>query len=164
MEDMYRLCQRIVEELDKIAEKGLTSSNLENAYKLVDMYKDIKNTEYWETKAQYYMQEMGGEYSQRNQRRDSRGRYARNDGGNYTGNVGYSYAGNGRAGESYDRYMDSKRSYRNSHSDGCKQRMMDTLDEYMESFAAQIEEMMRDADCREEKETISRYLQKLKEL
>lgn len=157
MEDMYRLCQRIVEELDKIAEKGLTSSNLENAYKLVDMYKDIKNTEYWETKAQYYMQEMGGEYSQRNQRRDSRGRYARNDGS-------YSPPGNGRAVDSYDRYLDSKRSYRSSHSDGCKQRMMDTLDEYMESFAAQMEEMMRDADCREEKETISRYLQKLKEL
>ena len=32
----YKLMQKIHEELDNIAEKGLNTSNLENAYKLID--------------------------------------------------------------------------------------------------------------------------------
>ena len=42
MEKMQNLCKIIERELEKIAEKGLTTSNLETAYKLVDMYKDLK--------------------------------------------------------------------------------------------------------------------------
>ena len=33
----YKLMQNIKEELDRIAEKGLNTSNLETAYKLIDM-------------------------------------------------------------------------------------------------------------------------------
>ena len=50
MKDMKKLCEVIEQELHKIAEKGLTTSNVDTAYKLVDMYKDLKNTDYWETK------------------------------------------------------------------------------------------------------------------
>ena len=34
----YKLMQNIKEELDRIAEKGLNTSNLETAYKLIDMF------------------------------------------------------------------------------------------------------------------------------
>lgn len=66
MRDMERLLEKICEELDKIAEKGLNTGNLETAYKLIDMYKDLKNTEYWEVKEAYYMEDMGilGGYSE----------------------------------------------------------------------------------------------------
>lgn len=46
----YKMMQNIHEELDKIAEKGLNTSNLETAYKLIDMWKDMENVEYWKCK------------------------------------------------------------------------------------------------------------------
>ena len=64
-------------------------------------------------------------------------------------------------GMNYDRYMDSKESYRAEKSPECKQRLMDTLEEYMGEFSEQLEEMLKDSDCREEKEIITRYLKKL---
>ena len=44
MRDIKDLCARIEDELSKIADNGLTTGNLEMTYKLIDMYKDIKNT------------------------------------------------------------------------------------------------------------------------
>lgn len=171
MDDLYRICARIKEEIDKIAEKGLNTSNLDTAYKLMDMYKDAKNIEYWEAKKEHY-ESMEGEYahegrgedgySARGRKRDSRGRYSR-DGGGYARDGGYSYDQGGT--ESYDRYMDSKHAYRANGGGGdCKQRLMNTLDQYMDDFTRQMEEMLRDADCAEERETIKRYLGKLKTL
>ncbi len=190
MKDMTRLTDRICEELDKIAEKGLNTGNLETAYKLVDMYKDLKNTEYWDQKGEYYMavlDEMQGgstEYSERGysrdggyserRHRDSMGRYSRNGGqmdAGYDGGSsyrrGYSRARDGysrNGGDTYDRYMDSKMSYRDSKSPECKQRLMSTLEEHMDNFAHQMEEMLRDSDCQEERTTIRRYLGKIKNL
>lgn len=48
------LCARIEDELSKIADNGLTTGNLDMTYKLIDMYKDIKNTQYWDKKVEYY--------------------------------------------------------------------------------------------------------------
>ena len=80
----YKMMQNIHEELDKIAEKGLNTSNLETAYKLIDMWKDMENVEYWKCKKEYYNQVMdemdGGEYSEARRKRDSMGRYSRADG------------------------------------------------------------------------------------
>ena len=83
----YKLMQNIREELDKIAEKGLNTGNLETAYKLIDMLKDMENVEYWKCKEGYYnavLDEMEGsrgqsDYSER-RKRDSMGRYSREDG------------------------------------------------------------------------------------
>ena len=174
MDDLYRICSKIKEEIDKIAEKGLNTSNLDTAYKLMDMYKDAKNVEYWDTKKEYYESQMDGGYSgegrggdgysARGRKRDSRGRYSR-DGGGYARDGGYSYREGGNGTESYNRYMDSKQSFRYSGGNGdCKKRLMETLDEYMEDFTQQMEELLRDSDCAEEKETIKRYLGKLKNL
>ena len=54
----YKMMQNIHEELDKIAEKGLNTSKLETAYKLIDMWKDMENVEYWKCKKEYYNQVM----------------------------------------------------------------------------------------------------------
>lgn len=194
MEKMMKLCELIESELHKIAEKGLTTSNLETAYKLVDMYKDIKNTEYWETKGEYYdtvlMEMQGGysegnysmmddDYSMRGRKRDRMGRYSRED-----GMGGQSYARDGRRGNqgrnqysrmgdyssnvggysTYDRYMDSKQSYRSDKSADGKQRLMDSLEDYMDDFTEKIKEMHRDADTPEEREMISKFMSKLQNI
>ena len=186
-EKMEKLCELIESELGKIAEKGLTTSNLETAYKLVDMYKDLKNTEYWETKGEYYdtvlMEMQGGysegnysmmddDYSMRGRKRDRMGRYSRdngmmNDDMSYarvrrTGERGYS---NNDGGYSmYDKYMDSKQFYRTNKSMDGKQRLMDSLEEYMDDFTEKIKEMHRDADTPEEREMITKFMSKLQNI
>ena len=192
MEKMQNLCKIIEQELGKIAEKGLTTSNLETAYKLVDMYKDIKNTEYWETKGEYYdtvLMEMQGGYSQndgysmmeddysmRGRKRDRMGRYSREDGmgsqsyarGRGGRGRGYSrdggYSQNDGGYSMYDRYMDAKQSYRSNQSMDGKQKLMESLEDYMDDFTEKIKEMSRDADSAEERELINKFMTKLQNI
>ena len=190
MEKMKKLCELIESELSKIAEKGLTTSNLETAYKLVDMYKDLKNTEYWETKGEYYdtvLMEMqngseGGysmmddDYAMRGRKRDRMGRYSRQDGmggqsyarGRGGRGRGYSreggYSMNDGGYSMYDRYMDAKQSYRSNQSMDGKQKLMESLEDYMDDFTEKIKEMARDSDFPEEKELISKFLTKLQNI
>lgn len=192
MEKMEKLCKLIEEELGKIAEKGLTTSNLETAYKLVGMYKDLKNTEYWETKGEYYdtvLMEMQGGYSQndgysmmeddyamRGRKRDRMGRYSRDDGmggqsyarGRGGRGRGYSreggYSQNDGGYSMYDRYMDAKQSYRSNQSMDGKQKLMESLEDYMDDFTEKIKEMHRDAETGEERELISKFMTKLQNI
>lgn len=181
MEKMKKFCEMIEMELGKIADKGLTTSNLDAAYKLVDMYKDLKNTDYWETKGEYYdtvlMEMQGGyshtdgrmmedDYSMRGRKRDRMGRYSRNDGMMHED---YRRMGNrGRnqysRDDGYSMYMDAKQSYRNNQSMDGKQRLMDSLEEYMDDFTEKIKEMHRDADTPEEREMISKFMTKLQNI
>lgn len=135
MYDMSLLEDRVCDELRKIAEKGISTSNLDATYKLVDIYKDIKEA----------------------------GRLAKDDG--YSAR--YARRGEGAHDDisrAYDRYMDNKSSYRYSGSSDCKARMMDTLEDYMDSFVAKMETMLHDTDCQEERDTINRYISKIKSL
>ena len=155
------------------------------------MYKDMKNTKYWDTKAEYYMavlSEMqgGNSYSMAmdedghsmRRHRDSMGRYAREDGydrGNSYGGNSYNYDRNnsmrGRGysmsdgDEDYQRYMDSKRSYRSGEkSADCKQRMVDALERHMDKLTEEIGELSKDADCIEERKVVERYINKLRNM
>lgn len=189
MDKMKKMCELIEMELGKIAEKGLTTSNLETAYKLIDMYKDLKNTEYWETKGEYYdtvLMEMQGGYSERDyammdddyamrgRKRDRMGRYSREDGmggqsyarggrrdnrGRYSREGGYSM--NDGGDYMYNRYMDAKQSYRSNQSMDGKQKLMESLEDYMDDFTEKIKEMSRDADSAEERELINKFMNKL---
>lgn len=186
MGKMERMCEVVEMEIGKIADNGLTQGNLETAYKLIDMYKDIKNTKYWDAKEEYYMavlDEMHGggssyamdpEMGYSGRHRDSRGRYARNDGRGYNGgnsyNDGYSmrrsrgYSG-AADGDDYDRYMEHKHAYRSGEkSSDCKQRMIDALERHLDKLTSEIGEMGRDSDCQEERDTIMRYVDKLKRM
>lgn len=202
MRDVERMCEIVEEELGKIAEKGLTTGNLETAYKLIDMYKDLKNTKYWDTKTEYYMavldemqgggySEAGysrngnsmegtysveGSYSNRGGNRSSGRGYSR-EGGNGGGyNQGSSYANRGQhyvrghysrsdGRDPYMDYMDGKQSYRSSgKSEDCKKRMLEALEDHMEMLTQELGEMSKDSDCREERETIKRYVDKLRNM
>lgn len=190
MRDIKDLCAIIEDEIGKIAEKGLNTGNLETAYKLIDMYKDIKNTDYWDKKSEYYMamlDEMGTGYSaegysradgySERRMRDSRGRYssAGDDRMMPDYNRGSSYA---RRGEHYVRghysrnegrdayadYMDNKQSYRAGKSEECKRKMLAALEEHMDELTQEVGDMSKDAECREARETISRYVDKLRNM
>lgn len=134
MRDIKDLCARIEDELSKIADNGLTTGNLEMTYKLIDMYKDIKNTQYWDKKVEYYntvLDEMRGgyndDYSERGRKRDSMGRYSANDGRMMPDyDRGSSYARRGEhyvrghysrsdGRDAYDDYMTQKQSYRSGN-------------------------------------------------
>ena len=195
MDKMKKFCEIIETELGKIAEKGLTTSNLDAAYKLVDMYKDLKNTDYWETKGEYYdtvlIEMQGGyshndgrmmddDYSMRGRKRDRMGRYSRDDGMSYDGGQSYArggrrdnrgrysrdggYAMNDGGYSMYDRYMDAKQSYRSNQSMDGKQKLMESLEDYMDDFTEKIKEMSRDADSAEERELINKFMTKLQNI
>lgn len=45
-----KLKNQIEEEIKKISEQGIESSNIEMLYELIDIHKDIENEEYWKVK------------------------------------------------------------------------------------------------------------------
>jgi hypothetical protein len=137
---MDKLMEKVKKELNSIAEKGLSSSNLETTYKLIDIYKDIKEAEYYESEIR---EEQGGDYGMP-QRRDSRGRYM-NDGydryydpvmhGGYDNrgydNRGYdNRSGHGGTWEAQGRY--SNYPFLDERSERYIERMMEGMDAYNE--------------------------------
>lgn len=140
-----RMCEIIESEIDKITEKGLTSANIEMAYKLIDMYKDIKTVEGMAE----YSYEGDSSYGRK---RDSMGRYSRDD--RYS-NEAY---------DPYIKYSQAKYDYRHSRSGGSKQAIMNSLDDYMGDITDKLNDMMRDADTQEERDTIKRYISKIKSM
>ena len=138
----------ICDEIDKIADKGLTTGNLETAYKLIDMYKDLKTVEGIED---YSDDEYSRARGRMREKRDSMGRYSRRyeDGNSY----------NEDGSDYYEkRYMDSKRMYRNDHSMASKQSMLSDLEDFMSEMSGKLKELKRDADTPEERETIEKYI------
>lgn len=145
MTGLNRLCESVELELAKIAEKPLTSTSLENAYKLTDIMKDIKTIEAMEDSYN------GGNYANN---ADSYGRhYVRGH---------YSREGNNM--NSYAQYMDNKNSYRYSQSQASHDKMIDSLSAYMRDVTARLEDMLRDSDTQEERNMIQRYISNIRAL
>lgn len=183
-----RLCERLEMEAGKILDKSeMTTGGLDSLFKIIDIMKDIENMKYWDKKCEYYdaiLDEMHGGYSERgysrdggySERRDSQGRYSRNDGWMPDYDRGASYANRGQhyvrghysraeGPDSYQRYMGEKQSYRaEGKSEDCKHRMLEALEDHLEMLTKEISDMGADADCREERETIKRYMEKLRNM
>lgn len=181
---MHKLRENAEKELKAIEEKGLTSSNLDNAYKLVEIMKGVDKIE---------MMEDGGGYSRDGYSRDmedysrERGGYSRNGDysreGNYSNDYdnGNSYrrgrsATTGRyvhrpnysrlSGDDtdMDKYREHKREYSNSRDEGSKGRMLDALEDFMCGVASMVKQICRDADCREEREIVKKYAREIAEM
>ena len=181
---MHKLRENAEKELKAIEEKGLTSSNLDNAYKLVEIMKGVDKIE---------IMQDGGEYSRDRYSRDmedysrERGGYSRNGDysreGNYSNDYdnGNSYrrgrsATTGRyvhrpnysrlSGDDtdMDEYRSRKMEYSNSRDDGTKNRMLDALEDFMSGVHGMMKQMFKDADCREEREIIQNWARKIAEM
>lgn len=181
---MHKLRENAEKELKAIEEKGLTSSNLDNAYKLVEIMKGVDKIN---------MMEEGGGYSRDGYSRDmedysrERGGYSRNGDysreGNYSNDYdnGNSYrrGRNQRNGQymhrpnysrlsgddtDMDEYRSRKMEYSNSRDEGSKGRMLDALEDFMCGVSSMVKQICRDADCREEREIVKKYAREIAEM
>ena len=181
---MHKLRENAEKELKAIEEKGLSQSNIDNAYKLVCITEKIDKIN---------MMQDGGEYSRDGYSRDmedysrERGGYSRNGDysreGNYSNDYdnGNSYrrGRNQRNGQymhrpnysrlsgddtDMDEYRSRKMEYSNSRDDGTKNRMLDALEDFMSGVHGMMKQMFKDADCREEREIIQNWARKIAEM
>ena len=160
---MHELERKAKQELEKIASQGFTTSNLEIAYKLVDIIKDIKEidekgqSEY----GNYPMRYSDGMY---NGYRDNRDNY-RGDG--YRGD--YMYRGtNDRLNRNIDRIRENADMYQYGreryNAGGNKEQMYESLENMMYAVCSLIESGMDIAETPEEKEIIRKHIKKLQSL
>ena len=164
MYDTYKMQEHICKELEKKAQNGLKSTqDLDTVWKLIDAYKNLLKIDMLQEASEY--SEDGG-YSER-RRRDSRGRYSREGGGNSYDDGssyrrGYSREG-GYSGysEARDRYMDDKHSYRSTRSAESKRDMNVSLHDCMNKLREELQEMMSNADTREERDKIKEMLREI---
>lgn len=151
-----KMMEVICDEIDKIADKGLSTSNIEIAYKLIDMYKDMKTVEamddYDGDSYNSYAMRYDNDSMARGRmraKRDSMGRYSR-EGATYE-DGGKSYADM--------MYSKAKRDYRESRAG--KSDVMDSLEEKMRELKDELKAMSRESDFPEERQKIDKYVKML---
>ncbi len=179
---MHKLRENAEKELKAIEEKGLTSSNLDNAYKLVEIMKGVDKIN---------MMQDGGGYSRDGYSRDMED-YSR-DGGygggnsrdrgysrdNYDNGNSYRRGRNQRTGEymhrpnysrlsgddtDMDRYREMKRQYSNARDGENKDKMLDALEDFMCGIHGLLKQIYRDSDTGEEREIIRRHAREIAEM
>lgn len=180
-----RICEKMQKEISAIMDESkLTPNGLENASKMVDIVKDIKNMEYWDVKCDYYKavlesmrsgghsQKMDGEYSREsdgeNYFRDDydngnsyrRGRNQNN--GQYMHRPNHSRMAGDDTG--IDKYREHKMEYSTNRDAGSKEKMLDSLEDLMSKFHDMMKQMFKDADCREERDIIQTWARKIADM
>lgn len=148
----------------------MTSSNLDNAYKLVEIMKGVDKID---------MMDQGG-YSQEGYSRDMED-YSRDRGyfrDNYDNGNSYRRGRNQRTGEymhrpnysrlsgddtDMDRYKEDKRNYSNSRDGRDKDRMLDSLETLVANVCDMVAQVYRDCDCPDEREIIIKHIDNLRD-
>lgn len=160
MYDTYQMQDHICKELEKKAQSGIKSTaDLDTVWKLIDAYKNLLKIDMLQEASEYSHDEG---YSER-RKRDSMGRYSRNDGMSYDGGSSYR-RGNSRDGgysEAKGEYMDAKHSYRSTRSAESKRDMNVSLHDCMNKLKDELQEMMSNADTREERDKIKEMLREI---
>lgn len=153
--EMELLLKRVKKELDNIADKGITSSNLETTYKLVDIYKDIKEVN----------EKSDDSYDAR--RRGSDGRYKAGWDDYKMSDDRYGHHPMNEKTERYltrmkegmEDYSEGKGRYRDG---GSEQRMIDGIEMTMGAIISFVECLIDYAETSQEKEIVRKYVNKLK--
>lgn len=161
MYDTYKMQEHICKELEKKSESGIKSTtDLDTIWKLIDAYKNLLKIDMLQEASEYSY----NDYSER-RKRDSRGRYSREgDGGySYEHDSSYNRGGYNRGGysEAKGEYMDAKNSYRATRSPESKRDMNVSLHDCMSKLREELQEMMSNADTREEREKIKEMLREI---
>lgn len=141
----------ICDEIDKIADKGITTANIDALYKLIDMYKDLKTVDAMED-AGYSDAMAYDDYpmSYRGRKRDAMGRYSRR---------GYEEEPRSEREYAEARYSQAKRDYRQSRAG--KTDVMDSLNEKMREIKKELQQMSKESDFPEERKEIDKYVDML---
>ncbi len=168
---MHKLRENAEKELREIEQKGLTPNNIDNAYRLVEIVKGIDKIE---------MMQDGEGYSRDRYSRDmedySRDDYSRND---YDNGNSYRRGRNQRTGQymhrpnysrlsgddnDMDRYKEMKRQYSNARDGESKEKMLCALEDFAAGVTGMLRQILRDADCREEREIVKKYAREIVEM
>lgn len=161
MYDTYKMQEHICKELEKKAESGIKSvSDLDVIWKLIDAYKNLLKIDMLQEASEY---SQDGGYSER-RRRDSRGRYSREGGETgYEDGTHYRKTGMQEGGysEAKEGYMEAKHSYRSTRNPESKRDMMSSLEECKHKFRKELQEMLNDADSREERDKIKEMIREI---
>lgn len=154
---MDELLRKVKKELETIGDKGLTSSNLDTTYKLIDIYKDIKEAEYYECKTEEgtYDAKRGSRYMGDHDKWDNK-----------------SYDRYYPLDDRYDRYLTRMREGLYNYSEGrdryrdgdSKERMLDGVEMAMGALVNFVEFMMDNVETTHEKDVIRKYIDKLKKV
>ena len=168
---MDKVKKAIDKEIESIACSEINQQNVDTLGKLIDMKKDIADSEYYDTvreamEMRYY--DDDDMYGAR--RRDSRGRYMEGrDGmrGSMPRRGGY---GHHMPMEYFDRmmdgiegYMEGREEYNRGNYNG-KGQSVESLERMLEGIVAFVEEIQNDPEQHEEKEVVNHYIKKLKEM
>ena len=154
------LKEKVEEQLNKIVEQGVSVSNVDYIYKLIDIHKDIANEEYWKVKEEKYMRGYG-EYNEGYGRR-YRGEYGRR---------GVPGTGRGRyrgedammeMQESYDEYNEAYEESMNGNY-GAEGGMVKSAEGIMKNIY-EITKELSEADVPEVKHIIQKYARKISEM
>ena len=160
MYDTYQMQEHICKELEKKAQTGLKSTtDLDTVWKLIDAYKNLLKIDMLQEAEEY----SHDGYSER-RKRDSRGRYSREGGGTgYEDGSSYrgEYRDRGGYSEARDRYLEDKHSYRSTRSADSKRDMNVSLHDCMTKLKEELQEMMSNADTREERDKIRDMIQEI---
>lgn len=160
MYDTYQMQDHICKELEKKTQNGIKSTaDLDTVWKLIDAYKNLLKIDMLQEASEYSHDEG---YSER-RKRDSMGRYSRNDGMSYDGGSSYrrGYNRDGGYSEAKGEYMDAKHSYRSTRSAESKRDMNVSLHDCMSKLKDELQEMMSNADTREERDKIKEMLHEI---
>lgn len=141
---MNRFMDMVCTELDKFADTGITTANLDRAYKLSQIKANLMDAEYKETKK--YMMDSTGEYAK-----------------DYPASKTHAFGFAASDDDPYNKYMESKKTYRFSRTPESKRTLMHDLENYMEEMTDDISNLMKDAECQEERAMIQRYLTKIRD-
>ena len=60
--------------------------------------------------------------------------------------------------------MTQKQSYRSGKSEECKRKMLSALEEHLNELATELSDMSKDAECREERDLVKRYVEKVRNM
>lgn len=57
-----------------------------------------------------------------------------------------------------------RQSYRSGKSEDCKRKMLAALEEHLDELTTEMSDMSKDAECREERDLVKRYVEKLRDM
>lgn len=143
---MEDLLKRVKKELYAIADKGITSSNLESTYKLIDIYKDIKEAEYYD--------KMSG-----NMNNVDKYNYLDDDWNTYPDDRTKRYMRKIKDG--IENYSNGRHRYKDG---GSNERMVEGIEMTMCAIVDFIEALMDLAETSQEKEIVRKNIDKIKRI
>lgn len=168
---MHELMKKVKKELDTIAEKGISSSNLEATTKLVDIYKNLKEVCDMEESEMYGARggRGGSRYRDSYDNWDYDNYDARGRGGDRGGRGSYDYYPMDERHERYltrmregmERYNAGRRRYMDG---GSSERMTEGIEMTMAAIVSFVESLVDFAETPDEKEIVRKHIEKLKKI